>query len=79
MDIQEALKWIAELFEEPPENILPDTPREYIPAWDSLGTLTLIAGMDETFGIMLEDDEVQNMTQVKDILDLLRKHKKLEQ
>jgi acyl carrier protein len=77
MNQQEALNWIAELFEESTESITADTPRDKIPAWDSLGTLTLIAGIDETFEIMLEDEDIQNLTCVNDILELLRKHEKL--
>ena len=78
MNLQEALNWIAELFEESPENITAETPRDDIPAWDSLGTLTLIAGMDETFEILLEDEEIQHMNKVNDILELIRKYGKLE-
>jgi acyl carrier protein len=78
MNLREALDWVSELFEENPEKITPDTPREDILAWDSLGALTLIAGMDETFGILLEDDEIQAMKSVNDILNILEKNAKLE-
>lgn len=73
----EALRWIENVFEESPEGINPDTPRVDIPAWDSLGVLTLMAGFDQQFNIMLSDDEIKTMTKVNDILNILRKNGKV--
>jgi acyl carrier protein len=78
MNTDEALEWIAELFEESVENISPDTPRDEIPAWDSLGILTLMARLDEDFEILLEEEEVQELRSINDILDALKRHGKLE-
>jgi acyl carrier protein len=77
MTVQETLKWIAELFDESLERISPETPRDAVPEWDSLGVLTLMADMDEKFGIVLTDDELQAMTKVEDIIQVLRKNGKL--
>ena len=55
--ITEALSWIAELFEEPVENIQPETLRDDIESWDSLGILALMASLDEDFDIILSEDE----------------------
>ena len=77
MTQQEALEWIARLFEEKPERLTPDTVRDDIRAWDSLGVLTLMADLDSDFSILLSDDEVQGMKTVNDILEILRKHGKL--
>ncbi len=77
MTQQEALAWIAGLFEEIPERVTPDTVRDDIPAWDSLGVLTLMADLDSQLGIQLSDDEVQGMKSVKDILDILQRNGKL--
>jgi len=73
---EDALKWIGEIFEEPGP-LTPETLRENIPVWDSLGTLTLMAGLDEKFGIILSDDELRAMTKVDDILAVLRRDGKL--
>jgi acyl carrier protein len=70
----EAVDWIARLFEETPDRLSPDTSRQDIVAWDSLGVLTLIAGLDSDFGIILSDDQLQNMKKVEDILEILRKN-----
>lgn len=78
MTHNETLKWIAELFEEPAGNISPDTTRDAVPAWDSLGDLTLMAAMDEKFGIVLTDADLRAMRKVDDILEVLRKNGKLD-
>ena len=77
MTEEEAVGWIAELFEEKPEQLTPDTGRADIQAWDSLGVLTLMAGLDSTFSIQLSDDEVQSMRKVSDILVILRRNGKV--
>jgi acyl carrier protein len=77
MTQQEALGWIANLFEEKPERLTPDMNREDIQAWDSLGVLTLLADLDNDFAIQLSDAEVQGMKTVNDVLEILRRHGKL--
>jgi acyl carrier protein len=74
MSEQEVLTWIADLFEEPPENITPETERDKIIGWDSLGVLSLMAGLDEKFNILMTDEEMQNLKKVGDVLNVLRKH-----
>jgi acyl carrier protein len=69
----EAMDWVSKLFEEEPGKLSPETSRREIAAWDSLGTLTLIAGLDNDFAITLVDDELQEMKKVDDILAILRK------
>ena len=70
----EILAWVAEVFETPAEKILPETRRDEIDAWDSLGILTLMAKMDEDFHILLTDEEIQRLNSVRDICDVLREH-----
>lgn len=77
MTTAEALKWVAGLFEEAAENITSDTPRDSIVAWDSLGVLTLMAALDEEFGILLTEQQMRTMQKVDDILEVLRKNGKL--
>jgi acyl carrier protein len=77
MTTQEATTWIAELFEESAERLSPGTPRDAVPAWDSLGELTLMADMDERFGIVLTDTQLKAMARVDDILQVLRDNGRL--
>ena len=78
MTQNDALHWIAELFEESLENIRPDTPRDAVPTWDSLGVLTLMASLSERFDITVETDELDGMKTVDDILAVLRRAGKLD-
>ena len=78
MTQNDALHWIAELFEESPDNIRSDTPRDGVPTWDSLGVLTLMAALSERFDITVETDELDGMKTVDDILAVLRRAGKLD-
>jgi acyl carrier protein len=77
MTKEQAVEWVAEVFEEPADRIREETPRADIVAWDSLGVLTLMARLDEDFGVLLTEEELQNLRSVKDVLDVLRRHGKL--
>ena len=78
MTKEEALEWIADLFEESVEDIQPETLKKDIPAWDSLGILALMASLDEDFNILLTDDEMQELRKVDDIFELLRRNGNLD-
>ena len=78
MNQEEAINWIAGMFNESASDLSPDTLREDIPEWDSLGVLTLMAEMDEKFGIILSDEDTEKMTRVDDLLQTLRENGKLE-
>lgn len=74
---QEAIAWIAKVFEVSPEQLTPDTHRDEIPAWDSLGVLTLMAALDGDLGIVLTDEDIQNIKTVGDLLAAMQQHGKL--
>ncbi len=69
----EALRWMAGIFEEPVENVRADTPRDAIKAWDSLGILSLMAGLDERFDVRLTETELPGLKSVRDVLNILEK------
>ena len=73
----ETLKWIGQIFEESADQITPATARDEIAAWDSLGTLALLAGLDQEFGILVSDRDIQAIKTVNDILEVLKKNSKL--
>lgn len=45
--------------------------REALEAWDSLGHIRLVSGIEETFGILLSIEEIENLTSVRQIIDLI--------
>ena len=77
MSQEEILRWLAELFEQEPEKVRPETLREDIPTWDSLGVLTLMAAMDKKFGVLLTNREIEAMKRVDDVLEVLKKNGKI--
>jgi acyl carrier protein len=74
MTRDEALAWLAQVFEEPAGNVRPDTPRDEIVGWDSLGVLTLMADLDEKFNLQLSENESKDMKSIKDLLAFLEKN-----
>ncbi|GAB1265245.1 hypothetical protein NBRC116493_14860 [Aurantivibrio infirmus] len=69
---QEILLWLEELFEASPGSININSQREDIEAWDSLGTLTLMAELDQRFDIALSEDALENFSSVTAVIDLIR-------
>lgn len=77
MTRDEALTWLSGVFEEPSGRLRPETPRDEVGGWDSLGVLTLMADLDEKFDIRVDEKEMASMSRVQDILDLLDRSGKL--
>jgi acyl carrier protein len=76
--LDEALAWIAEMFEEPVDRVERDTPRSDIEAWDSLGQLLLMSALDQRFGIRLTQEELSSLGSVADILHVLQRHNRIQ-
>ena len=77
MTRDEALAWLEGVFEQPQGSLRPETPRDEIGTWDSLGVLTLMADLDEKFDIQVTEKEMAAMKRVQDLLDLLNQRGKL--
>tara|TARA_B100001964_G_C14141558_1_gene557679 strand:+ start:278 stop:520 length:243 start_codon:yes stop_codon:yes gene_type:complete len=45
-----------------------------IPEWDSIGHMTLIASLEETFNITLETDDIIDFSSVKKGIEILKKY-----
>lgn len=59
-------------FSEPAGSLAPDTLRDSVGGWDSMGALVLMAELDERFGIVLTPDQSRTLTSVGDVLELLK-------
>jgi acyl carrier protein len=77
MNREEAVVWLAGLFEEPLANVSEATARDSIYGWDSLGTLTLMAEMDEKFDIQLSESDVAGLKSIGDVVNFLAQRNKL--
>jgi acyl carrier protein len=69
---QQLMQALATVFQEPPEALDEARTRESIQAWDSMGTLMLIAELDERLHLTLEEAELKKLTSIGDIFALLR-------
>jgi acyl carrier protein len=74
MNLTQALEMLAECFNDTAENLTPQTLRESVPGWDSMGALLLIAELDERFGLELTAERSRTMKTVSDALEFLREH-----
>lgn len=66
------LKVLADAFDVPLAGLNPNTPRDTIDGWDSMGALTLMAELDERFSLQLTADESRKMTKISDVFLYLR-------
>jgi acyl carrier protein len=67
-DLQE---WLGGVFQEEPGSLALDRARATIPTWDSMGTLLLIAELDEKLKVTLSEDELKELTSIGDIVTIL--------
>ncbi len=69
---QQLLQALANVFQEAPDSLVESRARDSIQAWDSMGTLMLIAELDERLHLTVEEEELKKLTSIGDIFTLLR-------
>ena len=76
MDVNEikekVLAIVAELCETEPANISENTTIGDFPQWDSVGQLTILSNLEETFEINFEREEMRESEEVKDIINMVQ-------
>jgi len=60
-NIQRAKNVLATLFDISPDEINETSSPDTLPAWDSLGHMHLVVGLEEEFGIQLSVEQTLNM------------------
>ena len=70
--VEQAISMLAEIFEQPEDEIAIDTLQEDIDGWDSLGVLTLMAEFDERFNIIIPTEDLEKFTAISDLVKLLQ-------
>jgi acyl carrier protein len=58
-------------FDIDPQSVTKDTTASDIPAWDSVGHLSLASNLEEAFGISLDVDELMEMESVREIVRII--------
>ncbi|MEX1032935.1 MAG: acyl carrier protein [Cellvibrionaceae bacterium] len=79
MSTSEVVSWLENLFEEASGSLGPTTTRDKIEGWDSIGTLSLIAELDECFGIRPSEDELEALDSVSDVVALMLRNDQLKE
>jgi len=74
MNTQEAISWLANLFNVDEKDIQLDLPRESLDYWDSMGMLLLMGELDELFDFTLSEDQLSNISTINDLLGILREN-----
>lgn len=62
-----------------PQNITIETTVNEIPAWDSLGHVTLASCLERSFGLTFDVDDLMEMESVKDICRVVQSKLSREQ
>jgi len=62
---------IALTFGAPAHEITPETARDDIAAWDSVGHLNLMLALEDAFGLTLDIEDMARLTSVPAILEYL--------
>ncbi len=57
-----------------PKSVSDELSYNSIPEWDSVGHMALIAELEERFGVMLDTNEIIDMSSVKAAKEILTKH-----
>ena len=74
MDTQKALQWLTDIFSVKNRVVGIDDTRDSLAEWDSLGSLLLLAALEEDHRIVLSADDLEQMTAVRQICELLDKN-----
>jgi acyl carrier protein len=72
MNTHEAISWLAILFNVDEADIRLDQPRESLDYWDSMGMLLLMGDLDELFDFTLSENELNSISTINDLLDILK-------
>ena len=70
---RELFGWLAGVFQEEASAINEDRSRQSIPTWDSMGTLLLIAELDDRLQVTLTEDDLKDLSSIRDIVEALRR------
>lgn len=74
MDTEKALQWLTDIFAVKSRVVGIDDTRDSLPEWDSLGSLLLLAALEEEHQIVLTADDLEQITEVRQICELLDKN-----
>lgn len=72
MTIETKLDLIAETLDTDRDGLTLETDLSSLDEWDSMGVISTIAMLDRNYKKVLSAEQIENLTKVKDILDLMK-------
>lgn len=76
MELKEFVKFFAEQFDDTPiEEIVPTTIFKQLNEWTSLTALSVIAMVDENYGVLLKGDDIRNSNTIEDLYKIVKSRK----
>ncbi len=64
-----------DIFDEEDLDFQAETPFREIKEWDSLNHMRMVVAMEEAFSIRFDMAELQSLTRVSDLLNIIEKHR----
>jgi len=58
----------------PPEQVTDSLAYSSIKEWDSVGHMTLVAALESTFGVMLDTEDILDLSSVGKAFEILRRY-----
>ena len=71
MDIQKFVENVKEQFDDVPENFGVNTHFRELDEWSSLAALSIIAMVDDEYGIIITGDEIRKAETIQDLFNLV--------
>ena len=65
---------LAEVFDTDVANVKEDFSKETVDNWDSIHQLTIIALLEETFDVMLDPEDIVELTSYEKGIEILKKY-----
>jgi len=74
MTLNTLIQVFSTALEIPPEQVVDELGYNTIPTWDSTAHMILIAELENAFGIMLDTDDIIDMSSVGKVKEILLKY-----
>lgn len=76
MDLQEFIGKFAEQFDETaPSEFKADTEFKTLADWSSMTALSIIAMVDEEYGVTIKGDDIRNSETIEDLFNIVKGYK----
>ncbi len=75
MDINAFIKNVADQFEETDIEFTPETKFRELTEWSSLMALSVIAMVDDEYGVVIKGDDLRSVVTIQDLFQIVKSRK----